>query len=137
MIGSNLKGPYFLCQALAPNLRQRRGAIVNIADIHARQGLAEHSIYSIAKAGNMMLTRSMARELAPEVRVNGIAPGVILWPENNAAPEPETQEKTLNQIPLARMGSSEDIAALAVFFVTRAHYMTGQTVAVDGGKNLL
>lgn len=134
LIGSNLKGPYFLCQALADELKNRGGSIVNIADIHAAQPLKNHSIYCIAKAGNKMLTKTLAKELAPRVRVNGIAPGVILWPENDN--NKEEQEKLLKSIPLQRMGSSDDIARLAEFLITSASYITGQTIAVDGGKHL-
>ncbi len=136
LIGSNLKGPFFLCQALAEELKKHSGSIVNIADIHAHQPLSNHSIYCIAKAGNTMLTKSLAKDLAPNVRVNGIAPGVILWPENDAQKNDE-QELLLKMIPLQRMGSSEDIARLADFFITGASYITGQTIAVDGGKNLI
>ena len=137
LLGSNLKGPFFLCQATSKELMARRGAIVNISDIHAAQPLHKHSIYSIAKAGNVMLTKTMAQELAPHVRVNGIAPGAILWPENNPSENAEQiQAKILKAIPLQRMGSPEDIALLAAFLITNAHYMTGQTIAVDGGKHL-
>ncbi len=136
LIGSNVKGPYFLCQALSGELKKRGGSIVNIADIHAHQPLTNHSIYCIAKAANKMLTKTLAKELAPQVRVNGIAPGVILWPENNSANEENKQKELIKSIPLQRMGSSDDIARLAEFFITSASYITGQTIAVDGGKHL-
>ena len=136
LIGSNLKGPFFLCQALTEELKKRCGSIVNIADIHAHQPLTNHSIYCIAKAGNKMLTKTLARDLAPNVRVNGIAPGVILWPENNDGDDTSEQEKLIKKIPLQHMGSSDDIARLAEFFITNASYITGQTIAVDGGKHL-
>ena len=135
LIGSNLKGPFFLCQALADELKKRCGSIVNIADIHAHQPLKNHNIYCIAKAGNKMLTKTLAKDLAPNVRVNGIAPGVILWPENDTQ-EDGKQELLIKTIPLQRMGNSEDIARLAEFFITGASYITGQTIAVDGGKHL-
>ena len=135
LIGSNLKGPFFLCQALSKELTKHCGSIVNIADIHAHQPLKDHSIYCIAKAGNKMLTKTLAKELAPNVRVNGIAPGVILWPENDTQKDAEQQE-LLKNIPLQHMGSSDDIARLAEFFITSASYITGQTIAVDGGKHL-
>jgi|AZII01.1.fsa_nt_gi pteridine reductase len=135
LIGSNLKGPFFLCQALAEELKKRSGSIVNIADIHAHQPLNHHSIYCIAKAGNKMLTKSLAKDLAPNVRVNGIAPGVILWPENDVQ-DNDTQALLIKTIPLQRMGNSGDIAHLADFFITSASYITGQVVAVDGGKHL-
>lgn len=141
LMGSNLLGPYFLCQATGAELTLRHGAIVNIADIHARQPLYAHSIYCIAKAGNVMLTKTMARELAPHVRVNGIAPGVILWPEKAAIETAgkstdESQQNLIDKIPLHRMGQPEDIALLADFLITSASYITGQTIAVDGGKQL-
>ncbi len=137
LIGSNLKGPFFLCQALAGELKKNGGSIVNIADIHAHQPLNDHSIYCIAKAGNKMLTKTLAKELAPNVRVNGIAPGVILWPENNDANDSGAQDKLIKTIPLQRMGSSDDIANLAEFLITSASYISGQTIAVDGGKHLV
>ncbi len=135
LIGSNLKGPFFLCQTVADALKSQRGSIVNIADIHAQQPLKDHSIYCIAKAGNKMLTKTLAKELAPKVRVNGIAPGVILWPENDTQKDDE-QNQLIKTIPLQRMGGSDDIARLAEFFITSASYITGQTIAVDGGKHL-
>ncbi len=135
LIGSNLKGPYFLCQALADELKKHCGSIVNITDIHAHQPLKNHSIYCIAKAGNKMLTKTLAQDLAPKVRVNGIAPGVILWPENDNQ-DNDQQKELIKTIPLKRMGNSDDVARLAEFFITSASYITGQTIAVDGGKRL-
>ncbi|OUS16205.1 pteridine reductase [Gammaproteobacteria bacterium 50_400_T64] len=135
LIGSNLKGPFFLCQALSKELTKQCGSIVNISDIHAHQPLKDHSIYCIAKAGNKMLTKTLAKEFAPNVRVNGIAPGVILWPENDTQKN-NGQEQLIKRIPLQRMGSSDDIARLAEFFITSASYITGQNIAVDGGKSL-
>lgn len=136
LIGSNLKGPYFLCQELAKALSETQGSIVNIADIHARQPLAEHSIYCIAKAGNVMLTKTLAKELAPVVRVNGIAPGAILWPENNEKMNAQSQQNILNNIPLGKLGDELDIARLAHFLITDASYVNGQVIAVDGGSHL-
>lgn len=138
LFGSNLQGPFFLCQALSKELVARRGSIINIADIHARQPLREHSIYCMAKAGNLMLTKTMAKELAPQVSVNGIAPGVILWPEHNTSPEAHiSQQAVLQTIPLNRMGKPDDIAHLAHFLITSPGYISGQTIAVDGGKHLV
>ena len=137
LIGSNLQGPFFLCQAVSKELAFRHGVIINIADIHARQPLHKHSIYCIAKAGNLMLTKTFAKELAPNVRVKGIAPGVILWPENTTSPKAQNvRDNILKKIPLQRMGNPDDIAHLACFLITNAHYITGQTIAVDGGKHL-
>ena len=141
LIGSNLKGPYFLSQALADQLRSSRACIINIADIHGRQPLKNHSIYCIAKAGNLMLTKSLAGELAPDVRVNGIAPGAILWPETNNGtddnlPDKQSRQKIIDKIPLARTGSPEDIARMALFLAQSAKYITGHIINVDGGRSL-
>lgn len=134
LLGSNLKAPFFLAQALAPALKKKQGMILNMADIHARRPLRHHTVYCIAKAGLSMLTLSLAKELGPDVRVNAIAPGAILWPETEMAPE--DQEKILSEIPLARSGSPEDIARTALFYMTAAPYITGQILAVDGGRSL-
>lgn len=134
LFSSNARAPFFLAQALAPELKRRRGAIVNMADIHATRPLREHTVYCMAKAANAMLTQSLARELAPEVRVNGIAPGAILWPET--VPEPDRQEKILAGIPLQRLGEPADIARTVAFLLEDAPYITGQVIAVDGGKSL-
>ncbi len=136
LMASNLKAPFFLCRDLAPALAQSGGAIVNIADIHGLRPLPGHAIYCIAKAGNMMLTRVMARELAPRVRVNGIAPGAILWPENPASADASAQQKILHSIALGRLGAVADIARLTRFLLTDASYVTGQVIAVDGGAHL-
>ncbi|MGD9982658.1 MAG: pteridine reductase [Porticoccaceae bacterium] len=136
LMASNLKAPFFLCRDLAPALAQTGGAIVNIADIHGLRPLPEHAIYCIAKAGNLMLTRVMARELAPRVRVNGIAPGAILWPENPASTDVLAQQKILHSIALGRLGAAEDIARVTRFLLTAATYVTGQVIAVDGGAHL-
>lgn len=133
LIDSNLKGPFFLTQALAPHLSTRRGAIVNIADIYADQPLPQHTVYCIAKAGTAMMTRTLAKELAPAVRVNGIAPGAILWPEN--PDEAALWIDLLNRIPMGRMGEPRDIAETAWFLITGAGYLTGQCIAVDGGQS--
>lgn len=138
LLASNLKGAYFLTQALAPALRESRGCVINIADIYADSGLPQRSPYAIAKAGVKMMTKTLAREFAPSVRVNGISPGAILWPDT----EPSDSEKTLQQehivrsIPLGRTGTSADIANTAWFLASEASYLTGQTIRVDGGRNL-
>ncbi|TQV71799.1 pteridine reductase [Exilibacterium tricleocarpae] len=136
LLGSNVKAPFFLSQALAAALTRQRGAIINIADIHADRPLAEHTVYCIAKAGNVMLTQSLARELAPAVRVNGIAPGAILWPEQAAELSDDGKQKVLGRVPLARPGAPADIAATVLFLLTGAPYITGQVIAVDGGRSL-
>ncbi len=134
LIGSNLKAPLFLAQALAPAVREAGGNIVNIVDIHGRRPLRNHPVYGPAKAGLEMLTRSLAKDLAPEVRVNGVAPGAILWPESELADE--TKTSILEQIPLGRAGSPADIAACVLFLICDALYMTGQVIAVDGGRSI-
>jgi pteridine reductase len=136
LIGSNLKAPYFLAQALAPVLTAAAGCIVNIADIYADKPLRGHSIYSIAKAGNLMLTKSLAQELAPRIRVNGIAPGAILWPEQDGKLSDDDKEKMLNKIPLQQRGQARDIAKAIMFLVIDAPYVTGQVLTVDGGRSL-
>ncbi len=133
---SNSKAPFFLSQALAPALKKQQGCIVNIVDIHAERPLLNFSPYTIAKAGIAMLTKSLARELSPEVRVNGVAPGVIIWPENTAEHTEEEKRRILEQIPLAREGSADDIARTVLFFIKDAPYITGQILAVDGGRSL-
>jgi pteridine reductase len=134
LIGTNLKAPLFLAQAAAPYLRQQSGLIINMIDIHAQRPLPQHPVYSIAKAGLSMLTRSLARELGPQVRVNGIAPGPVLWPEAGLAPalKDEIVAKTL----LKRSGSPEDIVRAVLFFAKDAPYVTGQILAVDGGRSV-
>ena len=135
LMDSNLKGPFFLCQALATELTKQRGVIINIADIHGDQPLKEHPIYCIAKAGNRMMTKTLAKELAPAVRVNGIAPGAILWPENSAELDNNQKQKILDKIPLNRPGNPDDIAQTVLFLARDAVYMTGQVIAVDGGRS--
>ncbi len=134
IIGSNLKGPFFLSQALAPLLKKSRGCIVNLVDIYARQPLKTHPIYCIAKAGNAMMVKSLALELGPEIRVNGIAPGAILWPEKEA--DNNVQQQILQQTPLQRAGDPVDIARTVLFLIRDADYITGQVISVDGGRNL-
>lgn len=136
LINSNLKAPFFLAQHLAPALKQTRGCIINIADIYAERPLKKHSIYSIAKAGNVMLTKSLAQELAPEVRVNGIAPGAILWPETEELTSADNKEKILSQIPLQERGQALDIAKAILFLAKDPPYITGQIIAVDGGRSI-
>ena len=136
IIGSNLKGPFFLCQALADSLKQSRGNIINMIDIHGERPLADHSLYSTAKAGLAMLTRSLARELAPDVRVNGISPGVILWPKSDDPEDGERRERQLKRVPLGSEGDPQDIAEAVLFLAERAPYVTGQIIAVDGGRSL-
>jgi pteridine reductase len=134
LVGSNFKAPLFLSQAAAPSLRERRGSIVNIVDIHAQRPLRDHLVYGPAKAGLAMVTRALAKELAPEVRVNGVSPGAILWPEGDMS---ETAKASiLEQVPLARPGDPADIAGCVLYLVRDASYVTGQILAVDGGRSI-
>lgn len=137
LMDSNVKGPYFLCQALAPALKKSGGSIVSIADIYAKNPLKGYSIYCMAKAANAMMTKALAKELAPEVRVNGIAPGVILWPQENEQMDDDVRQQIINSVPLQRMGTPKDIAAAILFLANSATYMTGQIIAVDGGSRLV
>ncbi len=134
LVDSNLKAPLFLSQAAIPHLRANNGVIVNIIDIHARKPLRDHAVYGAAKAGLAMLTRSMARDLAPDIRVNGVAPGAILWPEQGMTDE--IKEKILGEIPLGRAGEPSDIANAVLFLVRDATYTTGQIIAIDGGRSV-
>jgi len=134
LVGSNFKAPLFLSQEALPHLRETGGAIVNIVDIHAQRPLRNHVVYGPAKAALAMLTRSLAKDLAPEVRVNGVAPGAILWPEDGM-PE-AVQETILRQVPLQRAGDPDDIAGCVLYLFRDATYVTGQIIAVDGGRSL-
>lgn len=134
LVGTNLKAPLFLSQAAAPSLRASNGQIINIVDIHALRPLRNHVVYGAAKAGLLMLTRALAKELAPAVRVNGIAPGPVMWPEG--ADSAELRAKILDRTLLKRPGSPEDIARTALFFAQDAPYITGQILPVDGGRSV-
>ncbi|HEX2199748.1 MAG TPA: pteridine reductase [Burkholderiales bacterium] len=134
LVGSNLRAPLFICQEAAPELAKHGGAIVNIVDIHAERPLKGYPVYSIAKAGLASLTRALALELAPRVRVNGVAPGAIAWPDDGQFSQAE-RERILATTPLARVGSPEDVAQ-AVHFLACAPYVTGQIIAVDGGRSI-
>lgn len=135
LVGSNLKAPAFMVKHCTPSLRESQGSIINILDIHAQRPMANHPIYSAAKAGLEMLTKSLARDLAPQIRVNGVSPGAILWPEDDSGME--SQEQVLQKIPLNRLGQPEDIAGLVCFLVDQATYITGQVIAVDGGRSVV
>ena len=134
LVGSNLKAPLFLSQAALPELRKSQGVIVNMIDIHAQRPLKNHLVYGPAKAGLAMLTRSLAKDLAPEIRVNGVAPGAILWPEDEMTDT--TKQTILDQVPLGRAGDPDDIAGCILYLVRDATYVTGQIIAVDGGRSV-
>ena len=134
LVGSNMKAPLLLSQAAATALRITSGNIINVVDIHARRPLRDYLVYSAAKAGLAMITRGLARELAPDVRVNGVAPGAILWPESGL--DELTREKIIEQTALKRAGSPEDIVNCILYLLTDADYVTGQIIAVDGGRSI-
>jgi pteridine reductase len=135
LIGTNLRAPTFLSQAAAAPLKRTQGAIVNITDIHAERPLKGYVVYSLAKAGLSGLTRSLARELAPEVRVNAIAPGPILWPDDDQFDE-LSRQRIVSNTPLKREGTPDDIARAVSFLLMDAPYVTGATIAVDGGRQI-
>jgi pteridine reductase len=134
LFGTNLRAPLFLSQAAAPALRKTRGLILNIVDIHALRPLRHYTTYCAAKAGLHMLTRSLAKELGPEVRVNGISPGPVLWPEGPG--DTAVRDKVIQRTILKRMGTPADIARTALFFAAHAPFITGQILAVDGGRSV-
>ena len=135
LIGTNVQAPLFLSQAAAPALRKTQGAIVNITDIHAERPLKNYVVYSIAKAALLGLTHSLARELAPEVRVNAVAPGPILWPDDEAFNE-ISRQRIISHTPLRREGRPDDIASAVHFLLADASYVTGDTLNVDGGRHI-
>jgi pteridine reductase len=135
LVGTNLMAPLFLAQAAAPALRKAQGAIVNIADIHAERPLKNYVVYSIAKAGLVGLTRTLAREMAPEVRVNAVAPGPVLWPDDESFDE-LSRQRIISHTPLRREGTPDDIAVAVYFLLAQAHYVTGETLDVDGGRSV-
>ncbi len=134
LLGSNLKAPLFLSQAAMPYLKATQGCIVNMVDVHGFRPMKNYPVYSIAKAGLFMLTQSLARELGPDVRVNGVAPGAILWPEMDE--NQSNQQELLDKTALKRMGTPKDIAKTILFLVRDADYITGQVIPVDGGRIL-
>jgi pteridine reductase len=135
LMGTNIKAPLFLSQACHQALKQSGGSIINMVDIHARSPLKDHVTYSCAKAAKIMLTRSLALEMGPEVRVNAIAPGAILWPDGEQGMDPEFQQEILDKIPLQRRGEPHNIAD-AILFLVSNNYVNGQVIAIDGGRQL-
>ena len=134
LIGTNLKAPLFLAQAAAPALHENRGLILNLVDIHGMRPLRRHPVYSVAKAGLIMLTKSLARELGPQVRVNAIAPGPVLWPEEGM--DELLRKRIIDRTALKRGGSPQDVARAALYFACDAPFVTGQVLAVDGGRSI-
>ena len=136
LLGTNLKAPLFLAQAAADELRHRAGSIVNIADIHAERPMHGHLLYSAAKAGLVALTKGLAQEMAPQVRVNAVAPGVISWPEDPEWADEERRSKIVAHTLLKREGQPDDIARTVHFLLADAPYITGQVISVDGGRSI-
>jgi pteridine reductase len=134
LLAVNARAPFFLAQAAAPHLIKQRGAIVNLTDLHATQPLREHPAYSTAKAALEMVTRSLALELAPHVRVNAVAPGAILWPEQGKSEQ--AKQKLMERTPMARIGTPHEIASAVRWLLDDAGYITGQTLRLDGGRTL-
>lgn len=134
LLNSNLRGPYFLIQSLLGSLCDGGSSIINILDIHSERPMRDHTVYCISKAGMNMLTKSLARELGPEVRVNGISPGAILWPERDMSDE--AKETILDRTALGRLGTPEDIASAVAYLALEAPYITGEILNVDGGRTL-
>jgi pteridine reductase len=134
LMDSNLRGPYFLTQALLPELSTAGGSVVNLLDVHAVRPMHQHAVYCMAKAGLQMMTLALAKDIGPQIRVNGVAPGAILWPEQES--DSGSQQKILNKTVMGRAGSPEDIASAVVYLGLDAPYVTGQVLAVDGGRSL-
>ena len=137
LIGTNLKAPLFLSQAAARELKKTHGSIVNIIDIHAEFPMKNYVIYNTAKGGLVALTKSLARELGPEVRVNGVSPGTIIWPDDEAWKDELARQRIMNQAALKRIGEPDDIAKTVEFLLTAAPFVTGQIIAVDGGRSVM
>jgi pteridine reductase len=136
LIGTNLRAPFFLAQAATPRLRETRGAIVNVVDIHADRPLRDFAVYTVAKSGLAGLTRALALDLAPDVRVNGVSPGAILWPDDGRHFDPRERTRITAQTPMARTGGPEDVAGAVKYLLFDAPFVTGQILAVDGGRSL-
>lgn len=136
LMNTNLRAPFFLLQTCLPALRQSKGSVVNLIDIYSEKPLGNHPIYCATKAGLVAMTRSWAKDLAPELRVNGVSPGAILWPENEGAIDKGYQSAILEKTPLATTGQPDDIAGAIVFLVCDAPFVTGQILSVDGGRSL-
>lgn len=134
LMNSNLRGPYFLTQALLPELTVGGGSVVNLLDVHATRPMSGHAVYCMAKAGLQMMTLALAKELGPQVRVNGVAPGAILWPEHESSSE--LQREILKRTVMGRAGEPQDIATAVAYLGLDAPYVTGQVLAVDGGRSL-
>jgi len=136
LIGSNLKAPFFLAQAATPALKAAKGCIVNITDIHAESPLKDYAVYCISKSGLLMMTKALAKELGPDVRVNAVAPGPIIWPEGLSAFSEIEKKKIIDETVLRRTGHPKDVAKAVLFFVRDADYVSGQVLNIDGGRTI-
>jgi len=136
LMGTNLKVPLFLSQAAAPSLKKSNGCIVNIVDIHSERPMKDYVVYNIAKSGLAGLTRVLARELGPEVRVNGVSPGAVIWPEDDQHFDAVSRQRIVSNTPLKRAGDPDDIAGAVLYFASAAPFVTGQILAVDGGRTI-
>ncbi len=136
LLNSNLKAPFFLSQAAVGYLRERHGCIVNITDVHALRPMRDYGIYCVSKAGLTMLTQALAKELGPQIRVNAVAPGTVMWPDGDNVLEEDRKQKIIQRTALHRHGTSKDIAKAVLFLVQDADYITGETLTVDGGRSL-
>jgi pteridine reductase len=136
LMNSNLRGPFFLSQAAAPHLRKTKGSIINITDIHAERPLRDYSVYCVSKSGLIMMTKALAKELGPDVRVNAISPGNIIWPEGGNVLDDEQKRKIVEATSLRRSGNASDVAKAVLFFICDAEYITGEVLNVDGGRML-
>jgi len=135
VMDTNLKAPFFLSQAATPYLKETQGTIVNITDMYADRPLLEHSIYCASKAGLWSLTKSLAYELGPDIRVNAVAPGAIMWPENDT--DELSHQRLVSRTPLKSVGDADDIARAVMFLLTDAKFITGQVINVDGGRTIV
>ncbi len=133
---SNLQAPFFLSQAALPYLQQQRGCIINIADVHGERAMRDYPIYSMTKAGVLMMTQALAKEIGPDVRVNAVSPGTVVLPEGDNTLSAERREKIISKTALLRYGTALDVAKAVLFLVRDADYVTGQTIVVDGGRSL-
>jgi pteridine reductase len=136
LMNTNLKAPFFLCQAAREYLDKQQGCIVNIADVHAERPMHDYAVYCISKAGLVMLTQALAKELGPSIRVNAVAPGTVVWPEGENQLNDELKQKIMQRTALHRHGSAEDIAKAVLYLVRDADYVTGEVLTVDGGRSL-
>lgn len=136
LIDTNLKAPFFLSQAAMPFLKKQQGCIINIVDIHAERPMLDYPVYSMSKAGLMMLTKALARECGPEVRVNSVSPGAIIWPEAKNAISPRIKKQIIQHTALKRHGDPKEIAKAVLYLIRDGQYITGQDIAVDGGRSL-